>query len=220
MAANEHAALTRADRAARLRGIYLILNDGPQDPLAIADAGLAAGVRVIQYRAKRGIAPKTVAALRAVTSSVGALLLLNDDYRAAVAFDCDGVHLGPGDAGFDDVAEVRRSLGERLIGLSCGTEDEARAAYESGADYAGAGSVYATSSKEDAGVPIGVDGLQRIVAAAALPVVAIGGIDAARIADVRASGASMAAVISAVAGRVDHFAAAVELVQAWERASR
>ena len=220
MAAHETAALSRARRAELLRGIYLIVNDGAQDPLPVAIAALRAGLRIVQYRAKKGIDARRLRALRAATADAGALLIVNDDWKATLAYDCDGVHLGPGDDGFDDVVAVRRALGDRLIGLSCGTVIEAQMAVAAGADYAGVGSVFATASKADAGDPIGLDGLRRIVAAVSpLPVAAIGGIGAAQIAGVRACGASMAAVISAVSQSADPFAAAAALVRAWNDAA-
>lgn len=218
MAAHETPALARARRASLLRGIYLIVNEGAADPLAIASDALRAGVRIVQYRAKDGIDARRLRALRAATANARALLIVNDDWEAARAYDCDGVHLGPGDGGFDDIATVRRALGDRLIGLSCGTVIEVKTAAAAGADYAGVGSVYATSSKADAGDPIGLDGLRRIVSATSLPVAAIGGIDEAHIGEVRAAGASMAAVISAVSQRPEPFAAAAALVRAWNDA--
>jgi thiamine-phosphate pyrophosphorylase len=210
-------AITRRRRAELLRGIYVILNEEPR-MLELASAVLDAGVRIVQYRAKGGIAGEHLSALRALTRQRDALLILNDDWRAAVQFDCDGVHLGPEDDGFARVAvvaELRSS--ERLIGLSCGTTDEVRGANAAGVDYLGAGAIYATLSKHDAGAPIGVQGLRALVAESAAPVAAVGGITAARLPEIRASGAAMAAVISAISAAADPRAAARELLSAWNR---
>ncbi len=160
-----------------------------------------------------GLPKRRLRALRALTRERDALLVLNDDWRAVRAFDCDGVHLGPDDAGFDDPAAVRAALPDRLIGLSCGTAAEARAAGD--ADYLGVGSVYATGSKGDAGAPIGIEGLRAVIEATILPVAAVGGISARTVADVRRGGAAMAAVISAISGAPDPLFAARELVEAW-----
>ena len=212
MATHALGPVTREGRAALLRGIYVILNENER-ALELARAVLDAGVRIVQYRAKRGIVLERLHALRALTRECGALLIANDDWRAAAEYDCDGVHLGPGDGGFEQVALVRAALPERLIGLSCGTIAEAHTA--TGADYLGVGSVYATASKDDAGDPIGIEGLRAIVRETPLPVAAIGGIDASRLAEVRSAGAEMAAVISAIAGADDPGRAARELVAAW-----
>ncbi|MFZ0032118.1 MAG: thiamine phosphate synthase [Candidatus Cybelea sp.] len=208
--------VTRADRARSLHGIYVILNDDPQ-MLELAQAVLDAGVRIVQYRAKRGIVTKHVLALRDLTRRNDALLIVNDDWRATETFDCDGVHLGPGDDGFTRVAPVRAAMRDRLIGLSCGTIDEAHAAETGDVDYVGTGSIYATTSKSDAGAPIGTAGLRAIAAATKLPVAAVGGITARTISDVRHSGAAMAAVISAISGSAHPRQAAAELLDAWNR---
>lgn len=213
MAAYEASRIDRAHRAALLRGVYLIVNEGARDPVALARDALDAGVRIVQYRAKNGIIPDNLRALRELTQQRTALLIVNDDARAAAAFDCDGVHLGPGDDGFDRSADVRPLLGNRLIGLSCGTIAEAEAANRFGVDYIGVGSVFPTASKADAGDPIGIDGLQRVAGATNLPVAAIGGIDATTIADIARSGVAMAAVISAVANHPHPREAAARLVQ-------
>ena len=210
----------RARRAALLHGIYVILSDDGRDPLELASAVLDAGVRVLQYRAKKGIVEPTIRALSAYARRRDALLIVNDDAEAAVRFDCDGVHLGPGDSGFDDVARVRRTIGDRLVGVSCGTVDEIRAFNAEDVDYAGVGSVFATRSKSDAGEPIGVEGLQRIAGASRFPVAAIGGIDETNIAEIARCGVAMAAVISAISAAGNPAAAAQGLVRTWEAAMR
>lgn len=205
----------RAARAQRLRGIYAIVNDGPPGvPLARARAALDGGVRILQYRAKAHFDPAALRALVALARERDALLILNDRVEAVRAFDCDGVHLGPDDAGFHDLTAIRAALPDRLIGLSCGTPAEARAAGD--ADYLGVGAIYATASKSDAGAPIGIDGLRATLAATALPVAAIGGITLERLPAIRASGAAMAAVIGAIFAAADPARAARALVDRWE----
>ncbi|HEX5274101.1 MAG TPA: thiamine phosphate synthase [Candidatus Rubrimentiphilum sp.] len=186
------------------------------DPLELTRAILDSGVRIIQYRAKSGIVPAQAETLRELTRTRGALFLINDDWRAVERFDADGVHLGPDDNGFDALVQIRHALGGRIVGVSCGTPDEARAARA--ADYIGAGSVFATTSKSDAGDPIGLDGLREIAAATSLPVAAIGGITAENLRDVRATGVAMAAMISAFSTAPDPRAAAAHLVSTWNAA--
>ncbi|MGC1381788.1 MAG: thiamine phosphate synthase [Candidatus Baltobacteraceae bacterium] len=216
MAAHAPARVTRMRRAERLRGIYAIVNEAPS-VLEIAAAALRAGVAIVQYRAKNGIVAEHVVALRRLTLAHDALLVMNDDWRAADAFDCDGVHLGPGDAGFDTIARVRDALPQRLIGVSCGTAEQARGLRASQADYIGVGSVYRTESKADAGDPIGIDGLVRVASSTPLPVAAIGGITAERIAEVRRTGVAMAAVISALASSAQPEEAARDLIAGWNQ---
>jgi thiamine-phosphate pyrophosphorylase len=213
MAADEpQTSLTRP--ASLLRGIYAIVN-ADDDPIRIAAAALDAGVRIVQYRAKHGIAIDELEYLRRITRARGALLIVNDDWHTASALEADGVHLGPDDDGFSEIARVRSVAGPLIIGVSAGTVEEARAAYAGGADYLGVGAVFATSSKPDAGAPIGIAGLERIAAATPLPVAAIGGITLDRLPAVRATGVAMAAVISAIAGDDRPGQAAAKLVRAW-----
>lgn len=206
--------MTRAERSARLNGIYAIVNESPhRDPLGLTRAILEGGAHIVQYRAKSGIVPKHATAMRDLTRACNALFIINDDWRAVSAYDADGVHLGPDDARAQDLAAIRSALPERLIGVSCGTPEEAREAAD--ADYVGAGSVYATASKADAGAPIGISGLRAVAAATQLPVAAIGGITLELLPEVRASGVAMAAVISAIDAAPDARAATAALVRAW-----
>jgi thiamine-phosphate pyrophosphorylase len=93
-----------------------------------------------------------------------------------------------------------------IIGASVGSEDEiARAA---GADYVGIGPVYATASKTDAGIAIGVARFRQLMQLCGVPAVAIGGITAENAGAVMAAGASGIAVISALFGSAEPAAAA------------
>lgn len=214
MATDEAALLARTRRAERLRGIYVIVNEDAR-VVEIGRAVLDAGVKVLQYRAKGGVNIGHLQLLRQQTLAHKALLIVNDDWRTALKFGCDGVHLGPDDEGFAAVAPVRKALADRLIGLSCGTVDEIRYANVQDVDYVGIGAVYATASKDDAGAPIGIDGLRAIAAESWCPAAAIGGIGLAQLDAVRATGVSMAAVISAVASAPDPGVAARALVERW-----
>jgi thiamine-phosphate pyrophosphorylase len=173
-------------------------------------------VRIVQYRAKNGIASQRARVLRDLTREHGALFILNDVWREVETYDADGAHLGPGDAAPDELPAIRRALRGRLLGLSCGDEREARAARVFGADYIGAGCIYATSSKDDAGEPIGIAGLRAVAAATDLPVAAIGGITLETIPAIRAAGVAMAAVLSAISAAPNPQTAAAALVAAWE----
>lgn len=217
MATHETARITRARRAALLHGIYAIVNEDGRDPRMLVMSILRAGVRVIQYRAKGGIVSESLRTIRELTRDADALLIVNDDWRAAIVFDCDGVHLGPDDDGYTHVPVVRVRCEDRLIGMSCGTAIEARAAQAAQVDYIGVGAVFATHSKADAGAPIGIAGLQSVARSTTLPVAAIGGIALDNLGEIRASGVAMAAVISAISEANDPGAAAHRLVEAWAR---
>lgn len=209
----------RAQRAALLRGIYAIVNESAHgSAVNLTREILEGGVRIVQYRAKRGIVPEHAQTIRALTNSYGALFIINDDWRAVQAYEADGVHVGPEDALAEDLREIRAALPDAIVGISCGTAQEAQAANAWDADYYGVGSVYATLSKADAGDPIGVSGLREVAGVARVPVAAIGGVTLERLAEVRASGVAMAAVISAISAAPDPRAASAALVHAWGNA--
>ena len=206
--------MTRDERARLLRGVYAIVNEThAPHPVALTRAILEGGARIVQYRAKGGIVAAHAREIRELTREHDALLIINDDWRAVQTYDADGVHLGPDDARPGDLAAIRDALPDRLIGVSCGTPQEARMAVN--ADYIGVGSVYATSSKADAGDPIGIAGLRTVAGACLLPVAAIGGITLAVLPDVRETGVAMAAVISAISTASDPREATAALVRTW-----
>lgn len=197
------------------RGIYAIVDTAVSSEVAaLTEAVVAAGISIVQLRAKAGVDRDLLHRLLSIAHGAGATLIVNDDIEAGLL--ADGVHLGIEDSGGIDLAELRRQLAGKILGLSCGTPDEVRAATMLGADYAGAGPIFGTQSKTDAGAPIGVSGVRAVVNAAGIPVVAIGGITVDRIAQVRESGATMAAVISALAGS-DPVRSATALIAAWNR---
>jgi thiamine-phosphate diphosphorylase len=119
-------------------------------------------------------------------------LIVNDDVDAAIELGC-GVHLGQSDPG------VERARAAALpLGISVAKRREAAVAEFAGATYLGAGPIWATPSKPDAGEPIGLDGLRDICLSVSIPVVAIGGVDASNAAECIGAGAAGVAVIRAV----------------------
>jgi thiamine-phosphate diphosphorylase len=198
----------------RFHGVYALIDPAAHaEPAAFLDALLRGGIRLVQIRAKGGIAPALLRTLVARIRAAGGTAIVNDDVE--LALEADGVHLGQEDLVGHDLRAVRARLGNRAIGLSCGTPAEARAVPAGLVDYLGAGPIFATASKGDAGGPIGVNGVRVVVEATPLPVAAIGGITLASLARVRETGAPMAAVISALAGVANPEAGAQAFVTAW-----
>ena len=164
---------------------------------AAAERAIADGATVVQLRVKDASTDDVVAvgrSIRATCAAAGVLFVVNDDVEAALRAGADGVHLGRDDAG----AEQARAAG-LLLGLSASDVEEAREAEAGGAAYVGAGPVWATPSKPDAGPALGLEGLAAICRAVDVPVVAIGGVDALNAADCICAGAAGVAVIRAVA---------------------
>jgi thiamine-phosphate pyrophosphorylase len=133
-------------------------------------------------------------ALSAACHARGALLFVNDRVDVAAAAGADGVHLPA--AGIPP-GEARRLLppGAR-VGVSCHSASDVARALAGGADYATFGPVFQTPSKQAHGAPVGLGAL-RDAASLGLPLVALGGIDAARAPEVVAAGARGLAVLRA-----------------------
>ena len=168
-------------------------------PAELAQFAITGGADVIQFREKCGSTRaliETCRALARVCREAGVRLIVNDRMDVAIASDAGGVHLGREDF---PLSLARDLLGpDRVIGATAATAEAAVAAMWAGADYLGVGPIYATSSKVDAGAPIGLDGLREVVRAVEIPVIAVGGITAERIGEVLATGAHGVAVIVAV----------------------
>jgi len=179
-----------------------------RDLVAVVRAALDAGLPAVQLRDKDLPGRPLLALaeqLRAATARTGALLLVNDRIDVALAAGADGVHLGGGSV---PVEAARVLLGAAaLIGVSTHAPGEAPA----GADFAFFGPVWETPSKSGAQ---GEALLARAVAAAAVPVLAIGGVTAERVAAVRAAGAAGVAVIRAILAAPDPGAATRALLAA------
>jgi len=209
----------------RLAGLHVLADDDSRwnrDPVAQARAACAGGAAVVQLRAKHTIDREALAwceAIRIVTRESGALFIVNDRFDLALAAGADGVHLGQDDLPPGRIpAEAREVL---LIGRSTHDAEQARHACTEPIDYLAFGPVFGTTSKRSAYDARGLAALGEIAArAGTLPLVAIGGVDLGRVAEVIRAGAAAAAVISAVAAADDPVAATRALVTAIEEASR
>jgi len=175
----------------------------------IAAAAISGGATAIQLRAPElddAVLLPLARDLATACHRAGVLFIVNDRVDVAATARADGVHLGQGDA----PEEARAALGpEWVLGISVRGADQARAAEAAGADYLGV-TVWSTATKPEA-VAEGLQGVAEVVAATALPVVGIGGIDAGNARRVIQAGASGVAVISAVAAAPDPVAATREL---------
>ncbi|MER1995010.1 MAG: thiamine phosphate synthase [Arthrobacter sp.] len=228
MSAGLQSGLIRRPRAlARDTGIYLVTDTaqcGDRGVAAVAAAAVAGGVRTVQVREKHASAADFYALVLAVADAVGnrALVLVDDRvdiYLAARAAGArvHGVHVGQSDL---PVTSVRSLVGpDAVVGLTANTPahlDAVRALAPGTVDYLGAGVIHPTSTKADHPAPLGVHGFRAIASAAPLPSVAIGGIGLSDIRNLRAAGASGAAVASAICTAADPQRSAGELVAAWK----
>lgn len=163
---------------------------------------LLANVKFVQYRAKDSSTKemfKEAVQLRKICRK--AIFLVNDRIDLALGVDADGVHLGQDDLPYP---LARKLLGKKkIIGVTVHSLQQAKAAQASGVDYLSVAPIFATSTKQDAGKPLGVALLKKIRDEIAIPIVAIGGINLSNAGEVIRAGADGLSAISAVVTQRD-----------------
>ncbi|MCY4489556.1 MAG: thiamine phosphate synthase [Deltaproteobacteria bacterium] len=166
-------------------------------PLAeVVEAMLAGGASVLQLRVKDGAAGEFLRMAldaRERTERAGCLFIVNDRVDIALAARADGVHLGQDDLPLE---AARPLMGDRLIGISTHSVEQAEEAERGGADYIGFGPMFPTRTKETGYASRGPAMLRSVRNRVRLPIVAIGGITGENVAQTWESGADAAAMIS------------------------
>ena len=188
--------------------LYLVLDPdlcgGPDGMVRTAVQAAKNGATVVQLRApnwKKRQWLTTAFELNPPLAPYGVPLIINDHIDVALAVDAEGVHVGQGDL---PALETRRLIGpDKILGLSVGSAEEMATVPAAGVDYLGIGPVYPTGTKADAGEATGVALFAELVAATALPVVAIGGIHRDNCSPLFEAGTDGVAVVSAICGRDD-----------------
>ncbi|WP_329788058.1 thiamine phosphate synthase [Lentzea sp. DG1S-22] len=181
--------------------LYLCTPDRP-DLAEFADAVLAGGVDIIQLRDKSLEAKQEIEALEVLAEATerhGKLLAVNDRADIAHAVGADVLHLGQDDL---PVPLARRIVGDEVV-IGRSTHDVGQmtaAAAEPGVDYFCTGPCWPTPTKPGRPAP----GLDLVRATRTdRPWFAIGGIDLANLAEVKAAGATRVVVVRAITDAED-----------------
>lgn len=176
------------------------------DEIQGTEAVLRGGCRWVQLRMKDASTEEFLRVGQEVgrlCRQYGATFLLDDRVDAVKELGADGVHLGKNDM---PVAEARKLLGpDKLIGATANTFEDITRAAAQGADYIGLGPFRFTQTKRNLSPILGLEGYRTILARCReagidRPVVAIGGITAADIADLMATGISGVALSGTLLG--------------------
>ena len=206
------------DRRERLQRARLYFVCDASTPASVLGGALEGGADMLQLRdpSLSDVQLLEVAAeWRRLCDGHGALLWLNDRPDLALQAGADGVHVGQDDL---PVAEAREAAGgDLLVGLSTHSPEQLEAGIAAGADQLSVGPVWETPTKP--GRPAA--GIEYVRHAAQreppVPWFAIGGIDAANVAEVVQAGAERAVVVRAITDAPDPRAAAAELAAALQR---
>ncbi|UOO38536.1 thiamine phosphate synthase [Oscillospiraceae bacterium CM] len=138
--------------------------------------------------------------IKAICESTGVPFIINDNVAVAVGCAADGLHVGQGDL---RACDARQALGgDKILGVSVQTVEQALCAERDGADYLGVGAIFPTDTKKDADA-VSFESLQNICRAVSIPVVAIGGINRHNIGRLKGTGIAGVAVVSALFAESD-----------------
>lgn len=188
----------------KLLQVYFIMgsNNCERDPLQVMKEALDGGVTLFQFREKGEGAlageerVRFAKRLQMLCKEYDVPFIVNDDVELAIELGADGVHVGQDDEG---ITSVREKMGDKIVGVSTHTIEEARFAITNGADYLGVGPIFPTSTKKDTKAVQGTKGLRHFrEAGITVPIVGIGGITVKNAASVIKAGADGVSVISAI----------------------
>ena len=176
---------------------------GKQTLLEQIEDALKGGATIIQLREKKLDEDSFVEEaiqVRDLCHKYNVPLIINDNVEVALKSGADGVHVGIEDV---PVAEIRKRVSANfIIGATCKTVEQAKIAEAAGADYMGVGAVFPSPTKTNA-VRITNAQLREIVSSVSIPAVAIGGISYDNVCQIKGSGVSGVAVVSAIFGAGD-----------------
>ena len=159
------------------------------------------GIKIIQYREKyKSIKEKVKEAkeIAKICKDNGVLFIVNDHVDIAMLVDADGVHVGQDDM---DISDVRKIVGDKIIGVSTHAPKEALKAQEDGADYIGVGPIFKTTTKNRK--PVGLEYLEFVANNINIPYVAIGGIKEYNFDKILSIGVQRVSLVSEIVGASD-----------------
>lgn len=199
--------------------LYFVMgsNNCLKDPEIVLREAIDGGITLFQFREK-GIGAKEgsekiklARKLQAICRQKGIPFIVNDDLELALEIEADGIHIGQED---EDPLNVKKMIGDKILGISAHNLEEANKALAQGANYLGVGPMYETTTKKDIRE---VKGPEVIIELRennlSIPIVGIGGIQKGLIKPVIEAGADGVAVISAISSSENPRKAVLELLE-------
>lgn len=202
--------------------LYLVTDSSMCTKMGFVDmvsAAVKGGVTLVQMREKHASTREFVEKARRVKALLDERsipLLINDRVDVALAVGAAGVHIGQSDMRYND---VRRLMGpDAIVGLTIDTDEQVQSAQDLDVDYLGIGPVFATATKADHSIPLGMDGFARRRTMSRHRCVAIGSVNAENSGELIRKGADGIAVVSAICASGNPEQAARTLVESIQKA--
>ncbi len=175
------------------------------------EQALKGGVTLLQLREKDKTTREYIKLAEKVhnlTRMYNVPLIIDDRVDVAIAVNAEGVHVGQSDM---PVSLARKLMGEnKIVGATTKTVEQAKEAFEQGADYLGVGAIFPTTTKVKT-VLTSTDTLRDICTTVPIPVNAIGGLNKDNIKVLEGIPISGICVVSAIMKADDPEIAAKEL---------
>ncbi|MCH2319512.1 MAG: thiamine phosphate synthase [SAR202 cluster bacterium] len=207
-----------------ISGIYTIIDPqavNNKNLVEVAKSAINGGVRIVQYRDKvndRSVFLENAQSIQEICDEAEVPFVVNDAADIANLVGSPFLHVGQSDLPVKSASTI---LGRaRGIGRSNNGPIEASESEYSGVDYLAIGAVYATSTMgKSSRTPVGPEVVERLVQSTELPVVAIGGIGAENLDEVRRTGVQSVCIVSAITMAESPERSARSLVDAWNSGS-
>ena len=174
------------------------------------------GIRLFQLRVKDELSDQEHLELakkvRMLTLTYNVTYLINDRPDIAVLCDADGVHVGPDDM---PVEEVRKIIGDKIVGRSSHSLQQAESALNEPISYLSVGPVFETDCKKAPDETVGHELVSEVLMKSHIPIVAIGGITKDNMKNVCSTGVSCIGVIRDIMAAPDLKEASQSFIQAF-----
>ncbi len=193
-----------------------------KEPVEVLEEAILGGITIFQYREKgEGCLYDSEKLelgkrLRNICRENGIPFIVNDEIELALELDADGVHIGQED---EEAFQVREKIGDKILGVSVHSREEAEKAIRAGADYFGIGPIFPTATKKDAREVQGTAMIEKLKDFG-IPMVGIGGINGDNADNVTNAGADGVSVITAISHAEDVRAAAAGLREKIKRGKK
>ncbi len=205
-----------------IQGVYLVgglrFHRNFSSFLNAIEQAFIGGIRLFQLRVKDELSDREhldlARKVRSLTRQYNVTFLINDRFDIAVLSDADGVHLGPDDL---PATEVRKIVGDKIIGRSSHSLEQAKTAIQEPISYLSVGPVYGTDCKKVPDKKVGNELVSEVLKMTTLPIVASGGITTENIGPVRQTGVNCVGVIRDVMGAPDLCQASKSFIDAFNK---